>query len=265
MNENKRLNIILFVITVFIIVLGVSNYKTMKNEKDLMKEFETIINSKTEQVVFLERPTCTYCQMTSPIIKSLSKRYNFKYLDINTDELKEANLSKILNKLGVDLEEFGTPYIAIVKNGKVVAEQPGYVEAIDMFNFFQSNGVIDKKVEYKEILNYIDFKEYKTIIASKKPQLVVMVQTGCGACTSAKPVLEELVEEYDIVINALNITDLSDENRDLLGSTLDYLKEEEWGTPLLLVVKDNKVVDASNGFLDKDTYKIFLKSNNMID
>lgn len=265
MNENKRLNIILFVITVFAIILGVNMYKSIKAEKELMKKFEKVFNSEKEQVVFLERPTCSYCQMTAPIIESLSKRYDFTYTDINTDELSSSNLSKVLKKLGIDEESFGTPHISILKDGKVIDEQGGYVEASTMFDFFQENGVIDKKAEYKEILNYVDFKEYKSIIASKKPQLVVMVQTGCGACTTAKPVLEELVTEYDIEINALNISELSEEDRNSLGSTLDYLNEEDWGTPLLLVVKDNKVVDASNGFVNKDTYKIFLRSNDMID
>lgn len=265
MNENKRLNVILFLITIFAIVLGVSNYKELKNEKELMEKFETVLKSKSEQVVFLERPTCSYCQMTSPIVESLSKRYDFKYMDINTDELKSANLNKVLKKLGINPEDFGTPHMAVVKEGKVVAEQAGYVEAPDMFKFFQENGVIDKKAEYKEILNYVDFKEYKSLIKSKKEKLVVMVQTGCGACNSAKPVLEELVTEYDVEINALNITDLSEEDRNSLGETLDYLSKEDWGTPLLLLVKDKKVVDASNGFLDKDTYEIFLKRNGIIE
>lgn len=265
MNENKRLNVILFVITVFAIILGVSSYNSYKLQKEILGKFEKTLNSKEEKVVFLERPTCSYCQMTSPIIESLSKRYDFKYLDINTDELKASNLSKILKKLGIDSENFGTPHIAIVKEGKVVAEQAGYVEAADMFNLFQTNGVIDKKAEYKEILNYVDYKEYKSLISSKKPKLVVMVQTGCGACNSAKPVLEELVMENDIKINALNITNLSEEDRNSLGETLDYLSEEEWGTPLLLLVKENEVLDAVNGFLDKDTYEIFLKRNGLID
>lgn len=264
MSENKRLYMIIGIIIILVGIIGVSIVSSNIRNKEIYEEFVEEFNSDELEVIFLERPTCYYCQLTAPVMESLSEKYDFDYEDINTDNLNASTLTKILNKLGVNGDDFGTPYIAIVKEGKVVASQPGYAETADLFKFFQNNGVIDKKAEYKEILNYVDYNGYKKVISSSKPQLLAIVQTGCGACISAKPVLEEISTENNITINALNLTNLSDEDRQTLGSTLDYLNENDWGTPLLLVVKDNKVIDASNGFLDKSTYQAFLKKNNFI-
>ena len=264
MNENKRMYIVIGVVIAFIALIVGSVISSNIKNKEIYEEFVEDLNSEEKEVIFLERPTCSYCQLTAPIMESLSEKYDFDYNDINTDQVKSSTLTKMLDKLGLSDEEFGTPYIAIVQDGKVIASQPGYAEEVDMFKFFQDNGVIGKDEEFKEILNYVDYKGYKKIIASDEPQLMVMVQTGCGACISAKPVLEEISEEYDITINALNITNLSDEDRQELSSTLDYLNKNEWGTPLLLIVKNNQVIDASNGYLDEDAYEIFLKKNDFI-
>lgn len=264
MNENKRMYIVIGVVIAFIALIVGSVISSNIKNKEIYEEFIEDFTSEEKEVIFLERPTCSYCQLTAPIMESLSEKYDFDYNDINTDQVKSSTLTKMLDKLGLSDEEFGTPYIAIIQDGKVIASQPGYAEEVDVFKFFQDNGVIGKDEEFKEILNYVDYKGYKKIIASDEPQLMVMVQTGCGACISAKPVLEEISEEYDITINALNITNLSDEDRQELSSTLDYLNKNEWGTPLLLIVKNNQVIDASNGYLDEDAYEIFLKKNDFI-
>lgn len=264
MNENKRMYIVIGVIILFIALIVGSVISSNIKNKEIYEEFIEDFTSEEKEVIFLERPTCSYCQLTAPIMESLSEKYDFDYNDINTDQVKSSTLTKMLDKLGISNEEFGTPYIAIVQDGKVVASQPGYAEEVDMFKFFQDNGVIDKDEEFKEILNYVDYKGYKKIIDSDKPQLLVLVQTGCGACISAKPVLEEISEENNITINALNITNLSDEDREEFSSSLDYLSKNEWGTPLLLIVKNNQVIDASSGYLDKDTYEIFLEKYDFI-
>lgn len=264
MNENKRMYILIGVVIAFIAIIVGSVISSNIKNKEIYEEFVEDFTSEEKEVIFLERPTCSYCQLTSPVMESLAKKYDFDYNDINTDQVKASTLVKILEKLGLSSDNFGTPYIAIVQDGKVVASQPGYAEEADLFKFFQDNGVIDKDEEFKEILNYVDYEGYKKIIASSEPQLMVMVQTGCGACISAKPVLEEIVEENDITINALNITNLTPEAGEELSSTLDYLSKNEWGTPLLLIVKNNQVIDASSGYLNKDTYEIFLKKYGFI-
>lgn len=264
MNENKRMYIIIGIVVALLAIIGINIVTSNIRNGKVYDKFEESFNSKEEQIIFLGRPTCYYCQLTTPIMDELSKEYDFSYQYINTDEINSSTLNKILTKIEADPEHFGTPYIVVVKEGKVLATQSGYAEKGDMFKFFQDNGFIDAKEEYKEILNYVDYNTYKSLIDSSEPQLVVMVQTGCSACISAKPILEELVKENNITINALNITNLTSEEGQALNSTLDYLSANEWGTPLLLVVKDNQVVDASSGYLDKATYETFLKKNNFI-
>lgn len=264
MNENKRMYIIIGIIVVLMIIIGINIVTTNIKNNKIYDNFEAKLNAKEPQIIFLGRPTCYYCQLTTPIMDELTSKYNFSYEYIDTDEINSSTLSKILDKLNISLEDFGTPYIVIAKDGKILATQSGYKEKADMFKLFQDNGFIAADEEYKEIINYVDYNNYKSIISSAEPQLMVMVQTGCSACISAKPVLEQLSEEHGITINALNITNLSEEEKESLNSTLEYLSVNDWGTPLLLVVKDNQVVDASSGYLDKATYEAFLTKNGFI-
>ena len=85
----------------------------------------------------------------------------------------------------------------------------------------------------------------------------------------AKPALLSIADEYNIKINYLNMTDLSDlENGEAMleefNNSLTYLSEEEWGTPLMLVIKDGEVIGHSNGFLSEETYVEFLKEQGII-
>ena len=48
------------------------------------------------------------------------------------------------------------------------------------------------------------------------------------------------------------------------NTSLTYLSEEEWGTPLMLVVKDNEVVGHYNGYGSEDSYVKFLKEQGII-
>ena len=48
------------------------------------------------------------------------------------------------------------------------------------------------------------------------------------------------------------------------NKSLTYLKEEEWGTPLMLIVKDGETIGNYNGYASEEAYVKFLKEKGII-
>lgn len=266
MNENKKLLAVLGIIVVIVGAIIISSVMGGKQQEKTLNEIDKLMSSKTEQVVYLGRPTCTYCQQFTPIMEELSDSYKYGYYYLNTDELSSSNLEKVLKKLGIDSSSFGTPTLAVVKDGKQVALQTGYTDREGLFKFLQEHSVIAKDATFEADdahLNKVDYAQYLEVIKSEENQIVVFAQTGCSHCEEARPVLNAIAKEYNIKINYLNITDLSTNDQKDFANSLDVLKDG-FGTPLTVVVKNGKTVDSLEGFESKDAMLKFFKKNNFI-
>lgn len=114
------------------------------DDNEVVKAFINVLNSSSKRLVYIGRPTCTFCQKLSPILEEVSKEYNIDYYYINTDEIQSDELGAILLKLGVKSSTFGTPYLAIVQDGNKIDEQPGYVEKDELIAFFKENGLVEE-------------------------------------------------------------------------------------------------------------------------
>lgn len=268
MNETKKIIIILVAILVVAgITIGVAVSSASAKEKNLDSAI-ALIEDKDLHILFLGRPTCTYCEQFEPVISGLSDDYDFEYNYINTDDLTSSGLSTLLEKLNIDAENFGTPYLSITKNGEVVAEQSGYVDRETLFDFLQENGVISEDEEYKSEypnLNMIDFEQYKEILENDEKQIVVLGQTGCTYCEQTKPILDEVAENNEVTINYLNITNLSEDEFSELMSSLDYLNElESLGTPLTLIIENKEVIAHQDGYAQASVFEDLFKKNDLI-
>lgn len=263
MNETKKIITIFVVVIVAIAgIIGI-NYITQKQNQKTIDKFQKIMDSKTEQLIYIGSPSCGYCQQFAPVLEEITTTYNLKYEYLNTSEITGGTLTKLLNKLGTDAS---TPQIVVVKNGKVVNIQTGYTDREGFFNFLQENGVIskDEKLEATDAnLNKIDYEKYDELINSDEKEIIVIAQTGCTYCESAKPVLNSMAEKYDLEINWLNITDLSEEEQANITNSLDIFSED-FGTPLMMIVKNKEVVDSITGYENQEQYETFFKENDFI-
>ena len=80
----------------------------------------------------------------------------------------------------------------------------------------------------------------------------------------ARPVLNDIAEEYGITINYLNITDLSTDDQTSMTESLDILSDG-FGTPLTIVVQNKEVIDSIEGFDSEETMVEFFKENGFIE
>ncbi len=260
MNESKKMLIILGVVV--FAILGIFGYALAesKSSEQLYNEFEAAFNGEKKTLVYLGSSTCGYCQLLNPSLQDMKQRYEFDYVYIDANEISSSYLKKILNKL--ELSSLGTPYLAIVSNGEIVDTQNGYSDYDITFEFLQENEIIDK--DAKLLLNYIDYEQYEKLLNSKENEVIVVGQSTCSYCVQAKIILNEIAEEEDVDINYLNISYLTEDEGKEFESSLDYFEEEQWGTPLMLIVKNGKLVDIIEQLVTKDEYIDFLEENEVL-
>ena len=95
-------------------------------------------------IIYIARPTCSYCQKQKPIIYHLIYQYQLPVNYLNTDELDEEGFEKLTNSDEYFSSQWGTPLILIVQNGNIVDKAPGYHEEQELITFFQNNGFINQ-------------------------------------------------------------------------------------------------------------------------
>ena len=111
-------------------------------------------------------------------------------------------------------------------------------------------------------LKELDFNELNNKVKNKESFFFVIVQDGCSHCASFTPKLEAVLDEYKITGYKLNLTKLTETQRDELSKLFSYD-----GTPTTIFVKNGEeesVMQRINGNQPKEKIIGKLKSNGYI-
>lgn len=115
-------------------------------------------------------------------------------------------------------------------------------------------------------LNFVDYDTFMSKLESGEKAIYVLGQTTCGYCSMYKPVINEVASEYGVEFNYININTLEEDQYNSLKEAIDYVRDnDDWGTPLTLIVEDGETVDKINGYTEKDEVVSFLKTNGFIE
>lgn len=265
MNEQKKS--LIFIVVAFIFILSIcavgftSGNPNSVSSEEVYTQFSESFKKQESTLVYIGRSSCGYCGLLDPNIEEMSERYGFKYLYIDTDALDSEYMSKIMSDL--ELESVGTPYLAVINNEGIVDTQTGYVDYDLLFEFLQNNDIISTDAEL--LLNYIGLEEYNNLLASSEPSVVVVGQSTCGYCIQQKLVYNQIVDEYGIDVNYLNISYLTEEEGTEFQSSVSYFEEnEEWGTPITFILKDGEVVSYLDGYNQKESVVSFLEDEGVL-
>ena len=267
MNEQKKLYIILIAIVAFFVLIFGINFINENNTKKYLETFNSIIESGEKKIILLGKESCPYCQMFQPLLDYMKEEYSFDYLYIDTTKITAKGLNGVIETLNIDPDDFGTPHLSLVEGGKVVDDIPGYVDEKQLLSFLVKYEYAPKDATIP--LNYVDYPEYEELIESETPEVLVIGQTSCSACMMAKPALITIADQYDVKINYLNLTELKSEENgtelvEKFNSSLEFYTKEEWGTPLMIIVKDKEVIGSSKGYHSIEDYVEFLKKKGII-
>ena len=255
MNERKKGLLVLgvLVLLLFIIIWMVIISVVESNER--LNDLKKVINSNETQIIYLSKPTCYYCNLIEPITKSLEEEFKLDYVKINTGELSNSELLKTLDIIGINIDTFGTPYIAIVKDGKIVGEQVGYTDENVLFELFKKHKLIDENATLN--MNYID--DLDIVWKNNSAKLVLIGESGDTASIDSRLVLRKISKKYDIEINYYDATKLEDEVK--YTKLLDKLGIEK--LPVLTIVQDGNILSKTTVVSEKE-YEQFFKDNDYI-
>ena len=84
----------------------------------------------------------------------------------------------------------------------------------------------------EKILIELSGEEFREKINHQDSFVLVIVQTGCHFCEEFKPIINEVIREYNLTIYSLNLTDLKDEEKTFLR---DVCNAESTPTTIFIV------------------------------
>lgn len=115
-------------------------------------------------------------------------------------------------------------------------------------------------------LDEIGIDEYLDLLKDDEASIIYVARPTCHYCQEMEPIVRNVVYEYNVKVNYLNTDELDDEGQADFIKSNDYFDEKGgYGTPMLIIVKDNDFVDVIEGLTDKDTVVNFFKDNGIIE
>lgn len=109
-------------------------------------------------------------------------------------------------------------------------------------------------------LKSVTYTQYKELFKSTTLQFIFVGRPGCGYCQMTEPLVAELQKEEGVVFNYLNTDTMTQADFDDIANTAEVFKGQ-WGTPTMLAVKDNKVINVVEGYREKSVLKTFIEDS----
>ncbi len=101
----------------------------------------------------------------------------------------------------------------------------------------------------------------KRLDAAESMVLVIGIST-CAACKEYKPIVREIVKNYEVEIFYVELD--SDVNTDVNSLIEKYLIEARW-TPTTYIFKNGVLVESKTGAINYSTLKDWLQINDIIE
>lgn len=109
--------------------------------------------------------------------------------------------------------------------------------------------------------NEVTLDEYLSLIKEDEQNIILVARPTCTYCELFTPTLKQAMDDMKLTINYIDTDKFTNEDWTTFNSSLDYLNTEEWGTPLVLIVKSGQTVAVNSGYVDLDTIKSFFEAN----
>lgn len=250
------LSLLVLVLAIVFIIDNLKQNGTIETaeSKEIMENFDKYYNSKERTVIYYASLNCSYCTLQTPILETIAEDYNMDYYYLDSSKLAKKQREEVLEKLGI---EHATPTTVIVEKGKVIDTAVGYTQGKDYVEFFKENDMVPEDAVYskEQYITFIDYDEYTKLISNNDTHIIVIGQTSCSHCIAIKPALNSVAGDYDITINYLNLTDMTEQESNSFFESLttigyddeDFVNNGSFGTPLTLIVRNGKVSSYISG------------------
>lgn len=259
MKETKKMLIIGAIVLVFIIGILIIVFKKEEKDKGIMDQFYELLNSRKYEILYIAKSDCDYCKLFDSNLKEITEVQKIDYLKIYIDKILVSSANEIIERL--EIEELGTPYVAIIKDGQVV-DNFGYLEPNELLKKFKTYNFVDENVKLS--LNYLELGDYYELLSSKKKSVVAFssLDNSTKETNTFKSVIKEISRENKIEINYFELLFTSDEEFEEFAKTFEVIRTDN--IPIIAIIENNKVVDYVSATTSKDEILNLLKDNNMV-
>lgn len=258
----------LIALVIILLILGKNDIKNKTKKldpatySDSMKEFYEYFESKDLTLIVFASSECSYCLAQEPIVKNIDKTYDIDYLYMDYLELgSEDEINQVIEELG--LASGSTPTSVVVKNGKVVKTWVGYASGATYVENLVSAGMLPKGSIYEQEANLtsINYDKFKNLLNDSKVSAIVFDAANCTTtCSSERELLNKISKDNKIPVYHLSATQFSQANQEEFISKLGdwgyktdaYTKDKTVNIPLLLFVKNGKIIEFNVGY-EKDS------------
>ena len=111
--------------------------------------------------------------------------------------------------------------------------------------------------------NEVTLDEYLDLVKGPEKSIILVARPTCSYCEAFAPILSEVIDDLGLTINYIDTDKFSSDDWTTFNESLDYLSENEWGTPLTLIVQNGEVVDVNQGYVELDDIKTFFTDNGL--
>jgi predicted bacteriocin transport accessory protein len=109
----------------------------------------------------------------------------------------------------------------------------------------------------------ITLDKYFELVNDTKSSIIYIGRPTCGYCQKFTPILKTLTEQYQFSINYLNTDSLDQSGWDKFIASDEYFKGS-WGTPLILIVGNGKIIDKHENYVEKAAIESYFRSKGFI-
>lgn len=110
-----------------------------------VSEYMELLNKEGEySLVWVARPTCGYCQLTSPVVQKIIKDYGIYISYLNTDEFSDEDTATFVGSSEDYAEGFGTPMLLLVGDGKTLDKIDGATDTAHYIDFLKTYKFIEE-------------------------------------------------------------------------------------------------------------------------
>jgi len=124
----------------------------------------------------------------------------------------------------------------------------------------------DREVQKNKDFIQITADQYFELMNADSKSFVYIGRPTCGACTSFNPIIQNYMNRTGLDVHYLNTDSLTqDEFASIDASITTYITDESWGTPLLLIVGEEKIIMYNVGYLEYEQLDDFVAVAGLLD
>ncbi len=120
------------------------------------------------------------------------------------------------------------------------------------------------KTKEKSYWKEITLSEYYKLNEDSTENLIYIGRPTCSHCQAFTPKIKAVANAQKVTINYFDLDQITDDTTfNEFKASNSVLSTDDWGTPLVILVKNKTVIDAISGDVESSAIEEFFTKNNL--